>query len=1203
VWLSAVKPPVKKGQPVISRYIKTFVLVAFGLLVSPTFAQLSNATIQGTVKTTDGAVLPTATVELTNLDNSAHRTAQSNGSGYYDFEALSPGHYSVKTSAPGFSAWEGKLILRVAQNAEVNPLMKIGSVETTIAVDATPQIDVSDGTISDVKDATRIETLPLVNRNFLNILNFSPGVVAAGYAGQGGGYTRVNGITGGSATFFVDGQSVNDRFTNELQATPQAVPTIQELKVTTSNGSAEYGTPGVIDVVTKGGTNQFHGQLYELYQTGGFQAKFFNNNGNVPHLVHNEFGGQLGGPVRIPGVYNGTDKTFFFFDAERLIEHAQGNPDNTSFTVPQPNWLTGDFHDIVDDSGTVAKIYDPLTTRQDPNNPGHYIRDPFPGNIIPASRINPAAQKIFAVWPRPNVKKSDGTCCVSYTNSTKNYIDPVGSKILNITRYTGKVDQVLGKGILSARYTYVNSPFTKPNGLLLNPNTALSTGNNGTLSLTTPIGSHAVNEVRLGVQLFQNYTGPVPQPGIVTKLGLPPTPDDIAYPGLGVGYAEDYPANGTESSFDPIDRDNPKNAPNQAITLGDNFSLSRGRHELKFGFSVADTRVNTIESSNPGGNYGFNGAFTAIQDPSQSLSANASAPHTGFGFADFYLGLVNDAFVDLVPHFHTRQKDYAGFVQDNWKVTPRLTLNLGARYEYWTPYNDASGIQSNLNFNTAVPSVVTPGVPKAAANVIAQYKALGIPFQTAAQAGVDSSLWNMSKNNISPRVGFAYRVDDKSVLRGGYGIYYWTMPLVQYQQNSRHNLPFEVLHQSFTDGTGNGDIGPELTYPVGPPPFPNQSVGSRDLGKNFVTSSDADVSDPGTGGFRITPHNPNFKAQRVQQYSLTAEREFPYHWTASLGYVGNHGDHLVDFDPINAQVPRLNDLTKTPAQRRMYPLYSASGLGSMDLLDYIGYSNHNQMTAEVKHVFQSSFVLQSYFTWSQTLTTSEGGNKSFGALELQSAALTNNAPQSQRLRAIYARDSQLPALNFGFNGHYELPFGQGKRYLANTNGLVSRVVSGWNTTAFYSWRSGLPFNPGVQKKGGYYSANPQQGSASIILAPGKTGQLPDGERNRNKWFDASIWDPSVSPTYNNQTFIRRDSLHSDYLSNIPRSYLTGPHFYNMDGSVYKITPITEHVFFNLELQVFNVFNHYSLGLPNELGVISSALGTPRLLQFQGKITF
>jgi hypothetical protein len=1184
---------------------KTFALFACLFSALPLFAQLSNATIQGTVTTSDGALLPNADIDLLNQDNGEHRTAKSGNKGVYTFSALSPGHYQVRAMAPNFATYEADLILRVGQNAEVNPTMKVGSVSTAITVaDATPLIDVSNGTISDTKEATQIETLPLVNRNFLNILNFSPGVVANSFAGQGGGYTRVNGVTGGSATFFVDGQSVNDRFTNELQVTPQAVPTIQELKVTTSNGSAEYGSPGVIDVVTKGGTNEFHGQLYELYQTGGFQGKFFNNNNSNPHLVHNEFGGQIGGPVIIPKLYNGRNKTFFFFDAEQLIEHSHANPSFGQYTVPQGsvsahNWRNGDFSDIVDESGVVAKIYDPLTTRPDLAHPGHYLRDPFPGNIIPVGRLNPIAQKVFALWPQPNVKNADGTCCVTYLSSGPtggiNFVDPEGQNINKIRRYTGKADQVIGKSTLSARYTYVDQPSTGPHGTLLNPRITLNEGHNGTISLTQPIGSRAVNEFRVGVQIFQNYTGPVPNGGIVATLGLPPTGDDVAWPGIGVGYGENFPSNPEESNFSDIDRDNPKNAPNQSVSVGDNFSFNLGRHEMKVGFSAANTRVNTTEFSSPGGNYGFSGGFTAEQDPDSQLSDGLAAPHTGFGFADMFLGLVDLNYLNLVPEFHTRQTDYYGYVQDNWKITPRLTLNLGLRYEYWTPYTDSSGIQSTLNFGTPIPSVVLAGSSTSSVpgSVLAQYQALGVPFQTAAQAGFPSTLWNMSKDDIAPRVGFAYRVDDKSVVRGGYGIYYWTMPLVQYQQNTRHNIPFTLGNTNQTDNTN--PLGAEVAYPVGPPNLASQSIGSRDWGQRFVNPSDTTVSDPGGTGFAIAPWNPNYSAQRVQQYSLTLERELPAGWAASLGYVGNHGDHLADYDPINAQVPRALEPGATAQQRRKYPLYSASSTNAMDLLDYIGYSNHNQMTAEVKHIFQHSFVFQSYFTWSQTLTTSEGQNKSFGGLELVPAALTNNAPQSQRLRAIYARDSELPALNFGFNGHYELPFGRGKQFFATTNGLVSRAITGWNITAFYSWRNGLPFSP-------YYSANPN-GSASIVLAPGKTGVLPKGQQTAAHWFDASIYDPTTGLPYAGQTYIRRSGTDLDFLSNIPRSAMTGPHFYDMDGSLYKITPLSEKVFFDLELQVFNVFNHTSLGLPNNLGVITSSISNPRLLQFQGKITF
>ena len=636
-------------------FARMLVLLLLALPVVPIHAQLSNATVQGTVSSSDGAAIPQAAVDLTNTATGEHRATHSNSSGTYEFAGLAPGAYKVTSTASGFAVWEGDLILRVGQNAEVNPSLKVGTVNTSVTVaDVTPVINVANATLSDVKEATQIETLPLVDRNFLNILNFSPGVVAGGFGGQGGGYTRVNGVTGGSTTFFVDGQSVNDRNTNELQVTPQAVPTIQELKVTTSNGSAEYGTPGVVDVVSKGGSNQFHGQLYELYKTGGFQAKPFNNNGVSPHLAHNEFGGQVGGPIWIPKLYNGRNRTFFFFDVERTIEHSFA-PE--SFTVPQANWRMGDFSDFVDLNNVVAKIYDPATTRLDPAT-GAYVRDPFPGNVIPAARISPIAQKVFAAWPLPNVPGA------SYLNGI-NYQNPAAFKIDNITRYTAKVDQTLGSGLLSGRYTYVNQPQTGPGiDLVLNPRETHNSGSNGTLAYTRPFGSNLVNEVRTGVQIFQSYTGPVPiTPSVTQSLGLPSYQDDIAWPGIYPGQYNGDAINAAEPYFDGIDRDNPKNAPNQAISAGDNLSWNKGRHELKFGFAVANTRVNTFETGQPGGNYGFSGDFTALQDPAfAATSPQTPIQDTGNSFADIFLGLVTESFLNTVPHFHTRQTDYDAFV-------------------------------------------------------------------------------------------------------------------------------------------------------------------------------------------------------------------------------------------------------------------------------------------------------------------------------------------------------------------------------------------------------------------------------------------------------------------------------------------------------------------------------------------------------------
>ena len=239
-------------------------------------AQLSNATIKGTVADSTGGVLPQVN---RGTDEHRHRRAARAADpddGSYSFAALPPGEYEVKTAAAGFAGWAGKLTLRVAQEAVVNPVLQAASVNTSVTVeDVTPVISTEASSLSDVKEASRIKSLPLQNSDFRNILNFSPGVVSAGFAGQGQGYTRVNGIPGGSIDYLVDGMSASERYTNELQRLPQPIPTIQEIKVSTANANAEYSRPGMVEVVTKSGTNQFHGELFELNQNSALSAKSF----------------------------------------------------------------------------------------------------------------------------------------------------------------------------------------------------------------------------------------------------------------------------------------------------------------------------------------------------------------------------------------------------------------------------------------------------------------------------------------------------------------------------------------------------------------------------------------------------------------------------------------------------------------------------------------------------------------------------------------------------------------------------------------------------------------------------------------------------------------------------------------------------------------------------------------------------------------
>ena len=1256
-------------------------------------AQIANGTIRGTVTDSKGAVLQNATVVLVNQGTAEQTTQATNKDGYYTFTALSPTDYTVKVTAPGFDAWEVKLTLRVAQEAVIDAKLMPGKVQEVVTVsDATPLVDAADGTVSDVKETTRIETIPVIDSNFLSIVAFTPGVVANSYGGQGAGYTRVNGIPGGSMTFEVDGESANDRMTNDLQITPQALQTIQELKVTTSNGGAEYATPGVVEVVTKSGTNQFHGQADEIYQDGGFEAWQYNSyypGAHHPHNVFNNFGGQLGGPVLLPKLYNGKNKTFFYFDVEKKINH-KIKPDQE--LVYQTNWEQGDFSDLLDSTGTRnITIYDPMSGVYNPAT-GYVNRTQFAGNKI-TSGISPIAAKIMSFMPAPNVNvNTAGQIDPAQFNYGFDWINPNAHYTDNELRYTIKIDQLIGKNLLSARYTNISDNILTPDeggsqGALLTPNVGIRSGHNGVLSYTSPIGGHMVNEARVGIQMFNNYSGP--EPGIwppLSQLGTGLSGGVLpSYPGL-VGLPAFYPADPNNFfNFSTIQDQNPTWAPNQDITLGDNYSWIRGRHEMKFGFQVTNTRVTSAQFNSPGGDYFFDGAFTALETAGSSTNPGAANPagytaYTGSSLADFLLGDVDVTQYNQQPVFHTHQTDYAGYATDNFKVSPRLTLNLGVRWEYWSPYEDAGGLSADVDFNHNAACVIpaalgggscvsagTPGYPtwfQQTSPIVmipdsgaAQHQTLnaeglladeaaGLPVETASQAGVSSSLWNMPKNNWAPRLGFAYQLNDKTVIRGGYGMYYWTMPLAQYHSNTRLNDPWATIVFPATDpsmgegyGPPDGNWAPEIGFPFAPinPAYttagwqnqcdcttlPSNYVNPRQLGLDFVTPALTNITN--SSGWSVEAWDPNYKAQRAQEWNLTAERVLPGNFAASVSYVGNHGGRLPDYDPINASLPRsLQPSTLTPTSGLPYPIYSVGNEDSMDEFRFVGYSNHNEGRAEIKHTFRGSFILQSYFTYGRSLGTSEGTANSSSGLELQPATLTNNAPLVQRLRAIYAPDSYIPEKTFVVNGHYELPFGKDKPFLANSNTAVNEVVSGWNVSAFYMWHSGLFFSP-------YYSPNPgiNNSGNNLTLSPNALhpgGILPKSQRTREMWFDYSIWDPSgggncgtpVGATaYAGQTYLCRDNAAvdpnnygRDTLNGIPRNYMTGPGFSNLDGTLYKVTPIGGHMKLDLEMQVFNVLNHTNLGLPNQAGQINGTVGTPpnyptagRFVQFLGKLEF
>jgi len=1151
------------------------------LLAGVAAAQVATGVIRCQVVDASGALVPNAKVEVVSLGTNQKWERNSSSDGETSFVELPPGEYSIQVNSTGFAEWKGTLTLRVTQLATVVATLSPATTTTVVEVaDVTPVITTQASSLSDVKEFNRITTLPLANRNFLSILNFTPGVVSAGFAGQGSGYTRINGLRGGSVEYLVDGMSATERYTNELQRTPQPIDSIQEIKISTTNATAEYSRPGTVEVATKSGTNQFHGNLFEMHQNSKFKAKDFHTS-SVNHLVRNEFGGNLGGPVWIPKIYDGRNKTFFFIDGEGIVQRSAGV---YRVVVPKANWKKGDFSDYTEDAGNLITVYDPLTTRQLPS--GAYARDPFAGNRLPSARLNGPATKVLSYVPDPNVN-------TPYWEGP-NWERPNAGAMDDKNFYTVKGDQIMGAHRLSVRYSYTNRNRLGPR-YFLNDNVGIEGGHNAAVSLTSMIRPTVVNEARVGIQRFRSYRGPILlDPPITETVGLPTYPGTVAWPGV---YFGDCWTSGCTGYFEGIDRDNPQDAPMLGYQFADNLNWNKGRHELKFGFLLATNAVNTYETGQPGGDYNFSGLFTALQDPAAVAagSTDVQKVNTGAALGDMLLGHVDGSWLNQYPRFYTRQKQFSGYAQDNWRASRNFTLTLGIRYEYWTPMSDKRDSASTLYFTGNTAQVVYPGAPPITKqgfpqNVVDAFTKAGLVFKSAQEVGYPDKLWSMPKNNWAPRVGFAYQLANKTVFRGAYGIYYWVMPLVQYHQNTRKNAPYSYSFESLTDP--NDNLTAELVFPKGGSEFQNQSPGARDFGKKFINPDALSISKG--SGWRILPWDTQFKTQMAQTWNATLEHELPWRLGSRVSYIGTQGSNLEVYDPINFTLPRKLAPGLTPAQRRAYPDFATSDTNAMDLLTWAGYSNSHQMQLELKRNFSNGLVFQTFYTYQRALTTSEGSNNSYGGLEVPPGALTNGAPLSKRLDMIYANDSYLPRYSFSINGTYPLPFGKGRPFVSGASKLVEALVGGWNIGAFYYWRSGLFFAP-------YFNV---RGSNTVLAGQNSSPILPKEQRQAARWFDPRVWRADLGAAYNGEPWARRaDTLDNDFLNNVPRNFMTGPGFYNIDFSVVKYVPVTEQVKLRLDLQTFNLLNHKNFGLPGANGVINSGVGGPRLLQFQARVEF
>ncbi len=877
-------------------WILCLVLLASLVLCLPAYSQIDTGAIVGTITDNSGASIPNATVTLTNVGTNAKIVVKTDAQGSYTATSLKIGNYSIQISVQGFKeVTRTGVVLNVQDRLRVDFTMQVGSVAEQLTVTgAPPLLQTESSALGDVIEAKQIAELPLNGRDYTQLIALTTGVtklsesgnvITGGFAsatnGNAGGSFAVNGTRGLLNNFILDGvdNNSNDVATNVLKTNVDA---IAEFKVQTSNYSAEFGRSGgaVINATIKSGTNQFHGTVFEFLRNDVLDARgyFEQPDSDKAPFRQNQFGFTFGGPVI-------HDKLFFFGDY-------QGTRIGTSqidfSTVPTLAELGGDFSALLPDT----QIYDPATTVI--NGDGEAVRAPFVGNIIPTNRFDTIAHNLLSLYPAPNL---DGL--------SNNYVstDP-GST--NIDQGDARLDyiidpkqQIFARFSMSRTHRYQQPPLP---GLAdgANPAQGISYDTSRGLAIghTWAISPTIVNDARGGFN-WEHYANGIPAYGLnapPADLTIPGVPDDPNFNGLTLLQITGFKRLGFPGFAPTV-------STSQEIQYGDTLSIIHGKHAFKFGVQLRRSQFNLQQLGSPRGRMRFTGALTrSADDPNGG----------GFPLADALLGLTPNANISLGGTFHNRQEVYGGFVQDDFKLNSKLTLNLGLRYDYTTPLYDANNQIANLDFATG-------------------------ELVYAGQNGASRGLVKTDKADFAPRVGLAWQVMSHTVLRMGYGRFFSAQELRSGDPfQLYYNAPFVVEPNYQTDGTV-----PALTVSGGFPAVDPNNIS----GASVTTSAE---------GAESRLHSPV-----TDEWNLNIQHELPGNMLVEVAYVGSKATHLgtmLDYNQDPTPGPGDPDL------RRPYPQF-----GSFSSMVNRGNSNYHALQLKADKRLSHGLMFLSSFTFSKSL--------------------------------------------------------------------------------------------------------------------------------------------------------------------------------------------------------------------------------------------
>jgi hypothetical protein len=1130
------------------------ILFLFFALAPNASAQKDTGSILGTVRDSTGAVVPDAKVTVTNVDEGIPFTTSTNSSGEYVATPLKIGRYTVTIERQGFNKVTiGPVELQVQQRLAVDATLVVGSVTQVVEVTgAVPQLETQNSEMGQVVGTRQAVELPLNGRNVAQLALLTAGVTPSepgqrndsnyGFSANGARSLQNNIMLDGMDDTSIEPDLLN--FSNYIIM--PSVDALQEFKVQTSDYSAEFGrgNGAIMNATIKSGTNDLHGVLYEFLRNDKLDSRNFFDATRPPYR-QNQFGGTLGGPVTIPHVYDGRNRSFFFVDYEGLRIRQAETLTNIVPTLDQRN---GDYQALIDYASPIAQsngapvldcngaatyageLFNTRLTQTSGTSPTGLCGVPFaydasgrPLNQIPSKLIDPLATRLTPLFPPPNV-----------SNPAYNFLV---NPILNEDRnsFDVRIDHRFSDRDTSFyRFSYVDQPKIVPAPFE-------STGGDGgswvtdlehdsarsfVLSETHIFNPSFINEFRAGYsRLYTRHLQFNYDLNLSAELGFPGVPFGPRNGGLPSMSFSDVGSLGSPGWLPGVEYQN-------VFNYSDNLTLIRGKHSLKFGTEIRPEEFPILEPAFSRGYMSFGPQFTD----------NAAAPGTGgSGFASFLLGVPEGGGINNIHTIYYERATFGSYVQDDYRVLPRLTLNLGLRYEIFTTVKEKHNHQAT--YDLAKQMLLIPAGQKAE---LTPTEASFIPMSATATPGLIAP----DLRNFAPRLGFAYNLAKRVVVRGGYGIFYGADEIGPYSNGSQgYSPPFDAS-ESYPTLCSSPSANPALS--VVNCANPQLSV----LSQGFPANA---LSDPNTPSLYTVP--PNLPTPYVQQWHLSTQYQLSLNTLLEIGYAGSKGTNLYSAYNANQAAPTADPSIPYPI-RRPIPELGNTGLSCVPCSGVN--SDYSGLNVRVERRFSQGLSFLAAYTWSHSLD--EASNASTGT-QNNSGWRWSAHPEWEYGNSDFDMRQRL-----AFSYTYELPFGHGKHFLSGVNGKSNQLVSGWEVSGITTIQSGVWFTA-------------LDGNGNFANSDGS--QHPDQIANPSS-------KPCLAGTFFNTCAFVNPALGS--FGNAGRNTILGPGSQNWDFSVLRGFQLGERFRLQFRAEAFNLTNHANLlftapGL--NTGNSSDVLGAPQ----------